>query len=102
MAEAQEATERYLELVSGLGNNPAAEAMAHGRLAKIKEAQGDLDDAKESYTLQFELAQGLLAMTKSGPDDGGLVVLKGSHKLLPRFFAETGGIKAEQDWGTRN
>lgn len=52
--------------------------------------------------LQFELAQGLLAMTKSGPDDGGLVVLKGSHKLLPRFFAETGGIKAEQDWGTRN
>ena len=57
MAEAQEATERYLELVRGLGNNPAAEAMAHGRLAKIKEAQGDLEDAKESYTLQFELAQ---------------------------------------------
>lgn len=57
MAEAQEATERYLELVSGLGNNSAAEAMAHGRLAKIKEAQGDLDDAKESYTLQFKLAQ---------------------------------------------
>ncbi|BGP50830.1 hypothetical protein JCM10450v2_006756 [Rhodotorula kratochvilovae] len=35
--------------------------------------------------LQFELAQGLLAMTPSGPDDGGLVVLKGSHALLPRY-----------------
>ncbi|GAA5904999.1 hypothetical protein JCM8208_007656 [Rhodotorula glutinis] len=52
--------------------------------------------------LQFELAQGLLAMTKSGPLDGGLVVLEGSHKLLPQFFAETGGVKQEQDWGARN
>lgn len=41
-------------------------------------------------------------MTKSGPLDGGLVVLKGSHKLLPQFFAETGGVKPEQDWGARN
>jgi len=41
-------------------------------------------------------------MTKSGPLDGGLVVLKGSHKLLPQYFAETGGVKPEQDWGARN
>ncbi|GAA5900921.1 hypothetical protein JCM6882_005979 [Rhodosporidiobolus microsporus] len=51
--------------------------------------------------LQFELAQGLLAMTPSGPNDGGLVVLKRSHALVKQFFDET-GVKAEQDWGTRN
>ncbi|GAA5869113.1 hypothetical protein JCM8547_008700 [Rhodosporidiobolus lusitaniae] len=51
--------------------------------------------------LQFELAQGLLAMTPSGPNDGGLVVLSKSHKLVKRFFDET-GVKQEQDWGHRN
>ncbi|GAA5972513.1 hypothetical protein JCM11641_001878 [Rhodosporidiobolus odoratus] len=52
--------------------------------------------------LQFELAQGLLAMSESGPDDGGLVVLKNSHKLVKRFFDETGGPKEAQDSGHRN
>ncbi|GAA6031394.1 hypothetical protein JCM8097_005640 [Rhodosporidiobolus ruineniae] len=52
--------------------------------------------------LQFELAQGLLAMTPSGPNDGGLVVLKGSHAVVRRFFEETGGPKAKQDYGHRN
>ncbi|GAA6033237.1 hypothetical protein JCM8097_003010 [Rhodosporidiobolus ruineniae] len=52
--------------------------------------------------LQFELAQGLLAMTPSGPDDGGLVVLKRSHALVKQFFDETGGVKEKQDWGHRN
>jgi hypothetical protein len=41
-------------------------------------------------------------MTPSGPNDGGLVVLKDSHLLLERFFKETGGIKQENNWGTRN
>ncbi|GAA5821777.1 hypothetical protein JCM11251_001020 [Rhodosporidiobolus azoricus] len=52
--------------------------------------------------LQFELAQGLLAMTPSGPDDGGLVLLTKSHNLVKRFFDETGGPKEKQDWGHRN
>ncbi|GAA5859006.1 hypothetical protein JCM8547_003965 [Rhodosporidiobolus lusitaniae] len=51
--------------------------------------------------LQFELAQGLLAMTPSGPNDGGLVVLSKSHNLVKRFFDET-GVKEEQDSGARN
>ncbi|GAA6023650.1 hypothetical protein JCM10207_005098 [Rhodosporidiobolus poonsookiae] len=51
--------------------------------------------------LQFELAQGLLALTRSGPNDGGLVVIKRSHALVKRFFDET-GVKEKQDWGARN
>lgn len=71
---------------------------------------------------EFELMQGLLAVTESGPNDGGeprsrqessqtahieiagLIVLKGTHdrELNERFFAETGGIKPEQDSGDRN
>ncbi|GAA5874066.1 hypothetical protein JCM3774_001597 [Rhodotorula dairenensis] len=59
-------------------------------------------DPTDRPPLQHELTQGLLAVTPSGPKDGGLVLLRGSHKLLPRFFAETGGVKADQSWGTLN
>lgn len=52
--------------------------------------------------LEFELAQGLVACSESGPDDGGLVVVPGSHLRQKEFFAATGGIKAEQDSGERN
>ncbi|KAL8279347.1 hypothetical protein RQP46_008159 [Phenoliferia psychrophenolica] len=51
---------------------------------------------------EFELMQGLIAVTESGKEDGGLIVLKGTHKLHKQFFAETGGIKPEQDSGSRN
>lgn len=51
---------------------------------------------------EFELAQGLIALTPSRKNDGGLVVVKGSHKHLKRFFEETGGFREEQDSGERN
>jgi len=38
----------------------------------------------------FQLAQGLVACSESGPDDGGLCVLEGSHLLHQQFFAENG------------
>lgn len=59
-------------------------------------------DTPSRPPLQHELTQGLLAVTPSGPKDGGLVLLRGSHKLLERFFAETGGVKSDQSWGTLN
>jgi hypothetical protein len=52
--------------------------------------------------LGFELAQGILALSQSGPSDGGLVVMKKSHKLVKRFFDGHDGYKAEQDWGESN
>ncbi|GAA5842214.1 hypothetical protein JCM11251_000130 [Rhodosporidiobolus azoricus] len=51
---------------------------------------------------EFELAQGILALSRSGPSDGGLVVMKKSHNLVKRFFDEQDGYKAEQDWGESN
>jgi hypothetical protein len=40
----------------------------------------------------FQLAQGIIAITESGPQDGGLTVLEGSHHMHSRYFAENGGI----------
>ncbi|GAA5994438.1 phytanoyl-CoA dioxygenase family protein [Rhodotorula paludigena] len=51
---------------------------------------------------EFELAQGLLALSPSGPTDGGLVVLKGSHKLVKRYLDDHDGYKPGQDWGESN
>ncbi|GJN89574.1 hypothetical protein Rhopal_002561-T1 [Rhodotorula paludigena] len=42
------------------------------------------------------------ARIPSGPTDGGLVVLKGSHKLVKRYLDDHNGYKAEQDWGESN
>lgn len=47
----------------------------------------------------FQLAQGIFCATKSGPDDGGLILLEGSHVLAQKMFDETGGLKVEQDRG---
>ena len=47
----------------------------------------------------FQLAQGIFCATKSGPDDGGLILLEGSHVLAQKMFDETGGVKVEQDRG---
>ncbi|ORY32186.1 hypothetical protein BCR39DRAFT_504505 [Naematelia encephala] len=40
----------------------------------------------------FQLAQGIVALSESGPDDGGLCVMVGSHLLHQQFFAESGGV----------
>ena len=38
----------------------------------------------------FHCAQGIVNLNENGPDDGGLVVMKGSSKLMKQFFDETG------------
>ncbi|ROW00090.1 hypothetical protein VSDG_03550 [Cytospora chrysosperma] len=48
---------------------------------------------------RFELYQGIANLAPSGPDDGGLVLLKGSHLLHADHYAAIGGFRAEQDGG---
>ncbi|GAA5861975.1 hypothetical protein JCM1840_006894 [Sporobolomyces johnsonii] len=52
-------------------------------------------------SLQLELIQGLLVCTPAGPDDGGLVVVKGSSNKIAQYFAQ-GGFRQEQCMGPRN
>ncbi|WWD19454.1 hypothetical protein CI109_103914 [Kwoniella shandongensis] len=48
---------------------------------------------------RFELYQGIANLSPNGPQDGGLCVLKGSHKLHQEYFESIGGFKADQDAG---
>ncbi|KAK4699933.1 hypothetical protein P7C70_g6324, partial [Phenoliferia sp. Uapishka_3] len=73
----------------------------HGRKDIVPTVRWPHQDQNPRKT-NFELVQGLLAVTESGKDDGGLIVLKGTHLLQERFFRESGGIKAEQDSGDEN
>lgn len=50
----------------------------------------------------FGLMQGICALSESGPKDGGLVVMKGSHIKHPQFFAENGGINEAKRIGAEN
>lgn len=50
---------------------------------------------------RFELYQGIANLGLNGPDDGGLVVMKGSHLLHERHFAEQGGWRPEGDKGEK-
>lgn len=50
---------------------------------------------------QFELYQGIANLAPNGPDDGGLCVLKGSHLMHEKHFADIGGFKAEGDAGEK-
>ncbi|CDK28039.1 unnamed protein product [Kuraishia capsulata CBS 1993] len=36
----------------------------------------------------LQCAQGIVSLSRSGPEDGSLVVLKGSHNLIAKFFNE--------------
>lgn len=47
----------------------------------------------------LELYQGIANMAKNGPNDGGLVVLKGSHLLHRQHFEKIGGFRAKGDAG---
>lgn len=48
---------------------------------------------------RLELYQGIANLAKNGSDDGGLVVLKGSHLLHKEHFEEIGGFREKSDSG---
>lgn len=50
---------------------------------------------------RFELYQGIANLAPNGPDDGGLCVLKGSHRLHEQHFASIGGFRPDQDSGEK-
>jgi hypothetical protein len=46
----------------------------------------------------FQCAQGIINLIDNGPQDGGLVVMKGSHKLNDDFF-KTHSMEKKERWG---
>ncbi|GAA6010569.1 hypothetical protein JCM10207_007743 [Rhodosporidiobolus poonsookiae] len=53
---------------------------------------------KDRPSLQLELVQGFLQCTPCGPDDGGLIVVKGSHaKMAEMLGGKSGLYKAKMD-----
>ncbi|KUI66788.1 hypothetical protein VM1G_02266 [Cytospora mali] len=64
------------------------------------EAWPHMDQNPRNYD-HFELYQGIANLAPNGPDDGGLVVIKGSHLLHEERFAAIGGFRAEQDAGEK-
>lgn len=48
---------------------------------------------------QLDLYQGIANLSPNGPNDGGLVVLSGSHKLHQQHFDAIGGFRADKDAG---
>lgn len=58
-----------------------------------------LDIDQNPRRLGFELYQGIANLAPNGPEDGGLCVLKGSHKLHEEHFASIGGFRPECDAG---
>lgn len=50
----------------------------------------------------FHCAQGIVNLNDNGPDDGGLVVMKGSSRLMKAFFDEHGRppvpLEGKIDW----
>ncbi|KAJ4298140.1 hypothetical protein N0V90_006039 [Kalmusia sp. IMI 367209] len=47
----------------------------------------------------MQCVQGILNLAPNGPEDGGLVVLQGSHKLNEEFFKAHPGLKDRPTWG---
>lgn len=48
----------------------------------------------------MQCVQGILNLAPNGPEDGGLVVLKGSHKLNELFFKTHPETKGAGTWGS--
>lgn len=46
----------------------------------------------------FQCAQGIINLVQNGPEDGGLVVMKGSHLLNDEFF-KTHTMEKNEAWG---
>lgn len=44
----------------------------------------------------FQLYQGIANLSPNGPDDGGLVVLSGSHNLHEKHFEAIGGFRPDK------
>jgi len=53
---------------------------------------------QDSRIRGFQRTQGILNVVDNGPQDGGLVVLKGSHKLNDEFF-KTDSMDKKEKWG---
>jgi hypothetical protein len=49
-------------------------------------------DQSPHHVDHLQLCQGIANLAPNGPEDGGLVVMKGSHRLHQRFFDEHGGL----------
>ncbi|KAL4797899.1 hypothetical protein BDV19DRAFT_397499 [Aspergillus venezuelensis] len=47
----------------------------------------------------MQCVQGILNFAPNGPDDGGLLVLKGSTKLMPEFFETHPEVIGRKTWG---
>ncbi|GAA5885037.1 hypothetical protein JCM6882_007205 [Rhodosporidiobolus microsporus] len=65
----------------------------------------DLQDAgrwphidQNPFRKGFYCMQGIVNLNYNGPDDGGLLVLEGSHKKMTAFFDETGRTET-RSWG---
>lgn len=48
---------------------------------------------------RLELYQGIANLSTNGPEDGGLVVLSGSHRLHKKHFESIGGFRKDSDLG---
>jgi ectoine hydroxylase-related dioxygenase (phytanoyl-CoA dioxygenase family) len=53
---------------------------------------------QDSRIRGFQCAQGILNICENGPKDGGLVVMKGSHKLNDEFF-KCHSMDKKEKWG---
>lgn len=47
----------------------------------------------------MQCVQGVLNFAPNGPQDGGLLVVKGSTKLMPEFFKTHSGEIGRETWG---
>lgn len=53
---------------------------------------------QDSTIRGFQCAQGIINLVDNGPEDGGLVVMRGSHKLNDEFF-ESHSTDKKAKWG---
>jgi len=56
-------------------------------------------DQAPRFVNTLQLCQGIANLSPSGPLDGGLVVLRGSHKLHEDHFDSIGGFDTSADQG---
>jgi hypothetical protein len=53
---------------------------------------------QDSKIRGFQCAQGIINLIDNGPNDGGLVVMKGSHNCNDEFF-KTHSMEKKEEWG---
>jgi len=57
---------------------------------------------QSAYRPQRHCVQGLLNILPNGPEDGGLMVLRGSANLFSQYFAEHKHLEPPEKWPTRD